>query len=402
MFDIHSLEGTCRHVAAVLFDLEHTARVNDLKSCTSGECQWIKRAKPNANCCLLQNLKLTKLEYGKQEKTCPTVENFEPRTRNPDPSTLCRKLRDGLQNVCSSAVALHVLPQPEIPNVSEEILQSFISADEHVDCVEEVEGVEIFTVSEIRDRFVSECGPIESADAEKVSQFFEEIAVTQKEADMICEKTKNQGQTDFWSKQRTGRLTGSNFYRICHLRENTNKDNILKELLNYHPLPPEKQPEQFRWGHEKENSALDLYLKKLQKKHKGLVICKGGLVVNVSWPHLGASPDGIRHCLCFAKRVIEVKSLFSKRSLPPHIAASEYVHKVNGKYHLKRETKWYYQIQGELATTGLLMADLIIYTNKGIMIVEVEFNRDFWEAMLKKLTTFYKDYLVPELLTQKI
>lgn len=47
------------------------------------------------------------------------------------------------------------------------------------------------------------------------------------------------------------------------------------------------------------------------------------------------------------------------------------------------------------------MAALIIYTNKGIMIVEVEFNRDFWEAMLKKLITFYKDYLVSELLTQE-
>ena len=274
MFDVHSLDGTCHHVAAVLFNLEHTARVNDLRSCTSGECQWVKRAKPNTN---------------KQEKTCPTVEKFEPRTRRPDPSTLCRKLRDGLQNVCSSAVALHVLPQPELPNVSEDILQSFISADEHVDRVEEVEAVEIFTVFEIRNRFVSECGPIESADAEQVFQFFEKIAVTQKQADMICEKTKNQGQTDFWSKQRTGRLTGSNLYRICYLRENTNKDNILKELLNYHPLPPEKQPEQFRWGHEKEISALDLYLKKLQKKHRGLVICKSGLVVNVSWPHLGAT-----------------------------------------------------------------------------------------------------------------
>lgn len=48
------------------------------------------------------------------------------------------------------------------------------------------------------------------------------------------------------------------------------------------------------------------------------------------------------------------------------------------------------------------MADLIIYTSQGIMIVEVEFNRDFWEAMLKKLTTFYKDYLVPKLLTWKM
>ena len=99
---------------------------------------------------------------------------------------------------------------------------------------------------------------------------------------MICEKTKNQGLTDFSSKQRTGRLTGSKFYLICQLRENTNKDNILKELLNYHPLPPEKQPEQLRGGHKKENQALDLYLKKLQKKNKGLAICKSGLVVNVS------------------------------------------------------------------------------------------------------------------------
>lgn len=197
-----------------------------MKPCTSGECQWIKRAKPNTNCCLLQNRKLTKLEYRKQEKNLRIVQNFEPGTRNPDPSTLSRKLRDGLQNVCSSAIALHVLPQPELPNISEEILQSFISADQHVDYVKEVEGVEIFTVSEIRDRLVPECGPIESADAEKVPQFFEEIAVTQKQADVICEKKKNQGHTDFWTKQRTGRLTGSNFYRICHLRENTNKDNI--------------------------------------------------------------------------------------------------------------------------------------------------------------------------------
>ena len=81
-----------------------------------------------------KTLTLQSWNMEKQEKTCPTVENFEPRTRKPDPSTLCRKLRDGLQNVCSSAVALHVLPQPELSNVSEDILQSLISADEHVLC----------------------------------------------------------------------------------------------------------------------------------------------------------------------------------------------------------------------------------------------------------------------------
>ena len=50
------LDGTCRRIAAVLFDLEHTARINDLRSCTSGQCQWIRRAKPNTNSCLLEDL----------------------------------------------------------------------------------------------------------------------------------------------------------------------------------------------------------------------------------------------------------------------------------------------------------------------------------------------------------
>ena len=103
------LDGTCRHIAAVLFDLEHTARVNDLRSCTSGQCQWIRRAKPNTNSCLLQDLKLAKCEYGKQEKVYADINKFDPRSIIPDPNTLNKQLREGLQQVCSNAVGLHVL-----------------------------------------------------------------------------------------------------------------------------------------------------------------------------------------------------------------------------------------------------------------------------------------------------
>ena len=56
----YGLDGNCRHIAAVLFDLEHTARVNELKSCTSGQCEWVRRVKPNTNSCPLQDLKLSK------------------------------------------------------------------------------------------------------------------------------------------------------------------------------------------------------------------------------------------------------------------------------------------------------------------------------------------------------
>ena len=110
---------------------------------------------------------------------------------------------------------------------------------------------------------------------------------------MINEKTKGQGETQLWSKQRVGRITASNFYKICHLREATNKDSTLNELLNYCPLPPERTPVQFKWGHDKEQAAIDLHIRKCEKKHQGLCVSKSGLVINTLWPHLhvGATMD---------------------------------------------------------------------------------------------------------------
>ena len=110
-------------------------------------------------------------------------------------------------------------------------------------------------------------------------------------------------------------------------------------------------------------NAIKHYIKKIQRKHKGFCVEYSGLVVNVLWPHLGTSPDGIRYCDCCDRRVVEVKSLFAKRN--------------HGQKTLKRETRSYQQIQEELATAGYKVADLIIYTNKGILLTEVEFDDTF-------------------------
>ena len=64
---------------------------------------------------------------------------------------------------------------------------------------------------------------------------------------------------------------------------------------------------------------------------------------------------------CQPKRL---KACLRSEPFPPHIAATEYITKVNGQYTLKTETRWYYQIQGELASTGCNVADLFIYNNK--------------------------------------
>lgn len=46
--------------------------------------------------------------------------------------------------------------------------------------------------------------------------------------------------------------------------------------------------------------------------------------------------------------------------------------------------------------------DLVIYTNKGILLVHVEFNAEFWQRILDKFPLFFAEFMVPELLTGQI
>jgi len=121
---------------------------------------------------------------------------------------------------------------------------------------------------------------------------------------MSFEKTTLQGDCDFWKEQRCGRITGANVYKICHLKESTSPDNTLKGLLGYCPLPPERQPMQFAWGHEKEESAVDLYCKKLKEVHNELHVAASSLIIDPEFSHLGSSPDRIGVCQCCGKRVV--------------------------------------------------------------------------------------------------
>lgn len=97
-----------------------------------------------------------------------------------------------------------------------------------------------------------------------------------------------------------------------------------------------------------------------------------------------------------------MKSLFAKRSMLPHIAAADYIYKADGIYKLKRETKWNYKIQGEIAFSRVKSADLVICINKGIMVIDVPFDVKLWDDILVKLNKFYFKFLIPELLTQDI
>lgn len=58
-------DGGCRHVAAVLFDLQATVSNNLMTSCTSRKRQWRKRSGSSQYAIPLRNLKTVKSEFDK-------------------------------------------------------------------------------------------------------------------------------------------------------------------------------------------------------------------------------------------------------------------------------------------------------------------------------------------------
>jgi hypothetical protein len=53
-----------------------------------------------------------------------------------------------------------------------------------------------------------------------------------------------------------------------------------------------------------------------------------------------------------------------------------------------------------MAVSGLPSCDFVTYTNKGILIVQIEFNYKFWKGILATVSSFYENQILPVLLLQ--
>ena len=134
----------------------------------------------------------------------------------------------------------------------------------------------MYTLKEYADIFKSEnnIGSEELCSDETVQTFMDFLSIDEKQCNIICTKTVQQANSQFWFDQRSGRIKASNFYKVCHMRETTDKTNTVKLLMNYCPL--EHIPEQLGGGggggHVKEISASEVYFKKLSSKHQELTV----------------------------------------------------------------------------------------------------------------------------------
>ncbi len=89
-----------------------------------------------------------------------------------------------------------------------------------------------------------------------------------------------------------------------------------------------------------------------------------GLIINTSYPHMGASPDGLINCDCCGKGVIEIKCPYTCVDKSFQEATSQrsfFMELVEGEYSLKKDHAYFYQIQMQLKS-GSVYCDFVVVT----------------------------------------
>ena len=125
------------------------------------------------------------------------------------------------------------------------------------------------------------------------------------------------------------------------------------------------------------------YLKIASKTHTSLKYKSAGFHVNVQYPHLGATPDGVIECECCGTGVIEIKCPYKYRQhkLCDIADQSFYLQsKKDGKLELSHSHAYYLQIQGQLALCQKPHCDFIVWTEQDLFVERINLDIEVFEA----------------------
>ena len=232
------------------------------------------------------------------------------------------------------------------------------------------------------------------------------MALTEAQRESLNIATMKQSESSEWLDQRHGRITASNFHRVCTrmrtLQDNSSADPsaLISSLMGY---LPELKTVAVKHGKAMEPHAKKAYQKLQKAYHRKFSSEDSGLLIHRTLPYVGASPDLLVSCCCGEskcppKGICEIKCPESIKDQAPTCKNWSHLVEKDGVTSLKKTSLYYTQVQGQMAVAGVNYCDFFVYTDKGHHLERIMFDYDFWEEKEKLLTEFWRQYLSKELI----
>uniref|UniRef100_A0A1A8P6V8 YqaJ viral recombinase domain-containing protein n=1 Tax=Nothobranchius rachovii TaxID=451742 RepID=A0A1A8P6V8_9TELE len=187
--------------------------------------------------------------------------------------------------------------------------------------------------------------------------------------------TREQSVRADWHNARRPQVTASRFREICHVGE------LSEELLAERILKGTCQTGPMKTGLELEADAIWEYC---QIKHVNHYKC--GFVVHPDAPWIGASPDGIIFDPLGQPQfgLLEIKCPNIKKYVD-----TPYLKVISGTLQLKPSHAYYWQVQGQLLTTGMSWCDFVVSAQEDVFIQRIQRDEGVMETMKCKIDMFY-------------
>ena len=391
------LHGSCNHIAGLLFRIKAAVLRGITKpTCTDRLAMWkVPSAKTELTPCPVSELIFKKDHYGKtfsvdrdrQDANIKGRMSFSPLSAEQE---VLVKDEDAMRK------KLYELIKPYAPK------SCFSEFMEEKKLNVKVKYPTPMSLLQCADHFkINQDKSIQ----ENVKLFTENIALTEKERNAVFENTVGQASIQEWHDQRKGRLTASRFHQICtrskslQASSSTDANCLVSTLLGYNKA---LNTAALKHGQSMEPHAKANYLSVAKKNHRKLVSTEAGLVIMPEKPFIAVSPDLLIECLCCGQGLVEIKCPYSIRDTTPSSSNLAYLEEIKGKTTLKKNSDYYYQIQGQMAVTGRAYTDLVVFTTHGNFIKRINFDELFWQDMLIKLEWFWVNCLCPEVLYKTI
>lgn len=224
------------------------------------------------------------------------------------------------------------------------------------------------------------------------------LRVSQESAAMIEVLTRGQSSSPLWFRHRRGRITASVMKDVCASRMKKT-ECLTRKIL----VPTTINSPAVKYGLQNENAAKQRLMDVLQPSHINARLSPCGLMISPTFPFLGCSPDGLFECDCHPPMLVEVKCLYSLKDVHPANLVQEGQKRnicLSPEGALKTSHRYYYQIQMQLHLNpyGVEGCYLFLHVEQGGMLVTVRKDSQFWDRNIDKITTFFKDVILPRML----
>ena len=128
--------------------------------------------------------------------------------------------------------------------------------------------------------------------------------------------------------------------------------------------------------------AKEKYKQLVKKSHKNVRVEEPGVMVLQPYPFISVSPDLEVICSYHGRGVVKIKCLTSLVGKVPSIENYQHLELSDGQIKLKRNSEYYFQIQGQMAVTERTHYDFFIFSFAGNAPVPLDFDEKFWLEML--------------------